>query len=267
MQGRIWRATMVLALCLPLALGTAHGQEKGPAPAPAKAPPQAAPPAKVMEQGALDLLKKMSGKLASAKSLIFRARSSSEAPGGTGQFLTFFAEAVVAVKRPNLLSAEIRGDAPPFDLYFDGAKMTVYDPTHKLYATADAPKTIDEMLPFAVQKAGLWLPFEDMLYSDPYATLTKDLTSAFYAGYSVIRGARCEHVALAWPSIEGQLWIDAKTDLPCLLAGTLLDVRGVPRFTVEFYDWKLNPKLPAKIFTFTKPAGAEPMDFRALTGQ
>jgi hypothetical protein len=105
-----------------------------------------------------------------------------------------------------------------------------------------------------------------VLYSDPYAVLTQDATSAFYAGYSVIRGARCEHVALAAPGIEGQLWIDAKTDLPCLIAGTLLDVQGAPRFTVEFYDWKLDPKLPDKLFTFAKPEGADAMDFRALTG-
>ena len=105
-----------------------------------------------------------------------------------------------------------------------------------------------------------------MLFSDPYAALTKDATSAFYAGFSVMRGARCEHVALAAPGIEGQLWIDAKTDLPCLIAGTLTNVQGAPRFMVEYYDWKLKPELPDKLFTFTKPEGAKPMNFRALTG-
>jgi hypothetical protein len=264
MQRNIRRATLALALLSPLTVGTAFSQEKAPAPATTPAP--AVAPARVMEQGALDLVKKMSAKLAATPSFLVRTRSTTEAPGGTGQFLTFFTESVVAVKRPNQLSAEIRGDAPPFDFYYDGAKMTAYEPTHKLYATADAPKTIDELLPFAAKTAGLLLPFEDVLYSDPYAVLTQDMTSAFYAGYSVIRGARCEHVALAAPGIEGQLWIDAKTDLPCLIAGTLLDVQGAPRFTVEFYDWKLDPKLPDKLFTFAKPEGADAMDFRALTG-
>ena len=138
----------------------------------ASAPPpaQAARPTKVMEQGALDLVKKMSAKLAATPAFVVRTRSSTEAPGGTGQFLTFFTESVVAVQRPNKLSAEIRGDAPPFDFYFDGAKMTAYEPTHKLYATADAPKTLDELVPFAAKTAGLLLPFADILYSDPYAS-------------------------------------------------------------------------------------------------
>ena len=265
MQFKIRRAAVALALLSALTAGPTIAQEKAPAPTPAT---QAAPtaPAKVMEQGALDLLKKMSAKLASTPSFLVRTRSSSEAPGGTGQFLTFFTESVIAVKRPNKLSAEIRGDAPPFDFYFNGEKMTAYEPIHKLYATTDAPKTLDELPSFAAKTAGILLPFEDVIYSDPYTILTQDMTSAFYAGFSVIHGVRCEHVALAAPGIEGQIWIDAKTDLPCLIAGTLLNVQGAPRFTVEFYDWKLKPELPDKLFTFAKPKGAEPMDFRALTG-
>lgn len=266
MQAHIRRAASTLALLSSLTVSVALGQDQAPASTPHTATPPAAAPGRVMEQGALDLVKKMSTKLTATPAFLVRTRSSLEAPSGTGQFLTFFTESVVAVERPNKLSAEIRGDAPPFDFYFNGEKMTAYEPVHKLYATTDAPKTLDELVPFAAKTAGILLPFADVLSSDPYAALTKDATSAFYAGFSVIRGARCEHVALAAPDIEGQLWIDAKTDLPCLIAGTLPNVQGAPRFMVEFYDWKLKPELPGKLFTFTKPEGAKPMDFRALTG-
>jgi hypothetical protein len=265
MQTEIRRTTLVLALVSPLTISVVFGQEQASAPAPSASAPVAS--IRVIEEGALDLLKKMSAKLAATPAFLVRTRSSTEAPGGTGQLLTFFTESVVAVKRPNQLSAEIRGDAPPFDFYFNGEKMTAYEPTHQLYATTDAPKTLDELPAFAAKTVGILLPFEDVLYSDPYAALTQDMTSAFYAGYSVIRGARCEHVALAAPGIAGEIWIDAKTDLPCRIAGILLNVQGAPRFTVEFYDWKLKPELPDKLFTFAKPEGADAMDFRALTGQ
>ena len=266
MQVKFWRTALTLAL-LSSTVGLAVGQDR----APASTPPGAAPapataPGPVMEPGALDLVKKMSAKLAATPAFLVRTRSSLEAPGGTGQFLTFFTESVVAVERPNKLSAEIRGDAPPFDFYFNGKQMTAYEPTRKLYATADAPPTLDELVPFAAKTAGLLLPFADALYRDSYAVLTQKATSAFYAGFSVMRGARCEHVALATPDIDGQIWIDAKTDLPCLIAGTLRKVQGAPRFAVEYYDWKLDPKLPEKLFAFAKPEGAQPIDFRALTG-
>ena len=265
MQAIIWRAVTVLAFLPFLPIGAAFSQDKAPVPAPTS-PAQITPSTPVMEQGALDLVKKMSAKLAATPAFLVRTRSSLEAPGSTGQLLTFFTESVVAVKRPNKLSAEIRGDAPPFDFYFNGEKMTAYEPNHKLYATADAPKTLDELVPFAAKTADVLLPFADVLYSDSHAVLTKDVTRAFYAGYSIIRGARCEHVALATPDIAGQVWIDAKTHLPCLIAGVLSNVPGAPRFTVEFYDWKLHPELPDQLFTFAKPEGAAPMDFRALTG-
>ena len=265
MPFKIRRAMVALALLSALTVGPTRAQEEAQAPTTQAVAPTV--PTKVVEQGALDLLKKMSAKLAATPSFLVRTRSSTEAPGGTGQFLTFFTESVVAVKRPNKLSAEIRGDAPPFDFYFNGEKMTAYEPIHKLYATTDAPKTLDELVSFAAKTAGILLPFADVLYSDPYTALTQEMTSAFYAGFSVIRNARCEHIALAAPGIAEEIWIDAKTDLPCLIAGALLDVQGAPRFAVEFYDWKLKPELPDKLFTFIKPKGADAMDFRALTGQ
>ena len=252
-----WRASMVLALMAALSLASGRL---------AIAAEQASAP-QVKEQHALDLLKRMSDKLAATKSFTFRSRDTVEAPGGNGQFLNFFADAEVAVERPNKLEAKIRGDAPPFDFYFDAGQMTVYAPTEKLYATTEAPKTIDEMLPFAATKAGILLPFDDVLYSDPYAVFTKDLTSAFYAGFSTIRGERCEHLAFASPGIQWQIWINEKTSLPCLMMGELRDVQGAPRFAVEFSDWKLNPKHPHERFLLEKPANAGVMEFGTMAHQ
>jgi hypothetical protein len=252
-----WRAGVMLALTAALSLATGRL---------ALAAEQASAP-QVKEQHALDLLKRMSDKLAAAKSFTFRSRDTVEAPGGTGQFLNFFAESEVAVERPNKLEAKIRGDAPPFDFYFDGSRMSVYAPTEKLYATTEAPKTIDEMLPFAAKKAGILLPFDDVLYSDPYAVLTKDLTSAFYAGSSTIGGERCEHLAFASPGIQWQVWINEKTSLPCLLMGEMRDVQGAPRFAVEYSDWRLNPKLSHKRFSLAKPLGAGVMEFGTMAHQ
>jgi hypothetical protein len=221
----------------------------------------------VEEQLALDLLKKMSDRLATAKSFSFRTRDTVEAPGGTGQFLNFFAQSQVTVERPNKLVAKVGGDAPPFDFYYDGSKMVVYAPREKLYAETAAPGSIDEMIPFALKKAGIILPFDDVLYSDPYAVLTKDLTSAFYAGFSTIRGQRCEHLAFASPGLQWQIWINAKSSLPCLMMGEMLDVQDEPRFAVEFSHWRLNPKLSPKQFSLTKPEGAGDMEFGTMAHQ
>jgi hypothetical protein len=89
------------------------------------------------------------------------------------------------VIRPDKLSAKIRGDAPPFDFYFDGSRMTVYEPAAKLYATEDAPDTIDALLPFAAKRAGIILPFADMLYSDPYAALSDGVAAVEFSHWEL----------------------------------------------------------------------------------
>lgn len=225
-----------------------------------------APIASPIEQHALDILKGMSEKLAAAQSLSFHTRSFTEAPGGTGQFLIFFADSEVALLRPNKLRAKIRGDAPPFDFYYDGSSISAYQPDLKLYASHDAPPSIDQMLPFAASHAGILLPFADMLYSNPYAVMTSAITTAFYAGSSRIDGADCQHLALAAPGIEWQIWVDSETLLPCLLTGKFLTVAGLPRFSVEFSDWKLNPEFAMDGFTLAQPVDADRIDFRVLVG-
>ncbi|MEZ5579627.1 MAG: DUF2092 domain-containing protein [Candidatus Competibacteraceae bacterium] len=246
-------------------LAPAFGQEKAPEPAKEATPATRHAPAKVMEQGALDLLKKMSAKLAAT-------RSSWSAPGVRpkrravpNQFLTFFTEAVVAVKRPNKLSAEIRGDAPPFDFYFNGEKMTAYEPTHKLYATTDAPKTIDELVPFAAKTAGILLPFEGALQrslrrADPgyHQRLLRRLLRHSRRPLRACGAGRARHHGGNLDRRQDRLALpDRRHPARC--------PRGSP-LMVEYYDWKLKPKLPDHLFTFAKPQGAEPMDFRALTG-
>jgi len=256
MNRKRWRVGGWLALLPLVTLGTAWSAEPAPA-----------APSAVMEQPALDLLRGMSDRLAAARSFSFKTRDFVEAPSGTGQFLTFFAESEVSVVRPDKLRVKVGGDSPPFDLYFDGKALSVYAPREKLYASVEGPKTLEGLLPFAA-KAGVLLPFADMLFKDPYAILTEGITSAFYAGSSIIGGAVCEHLAFAAPGVEWQIWIDVKTKLPRLLTGALLRVRGAPRFSVEFSDWQLDQGLPPEgFFVLAKPADAHRMDFRAQPGQ
>ncbi|MET1085441.1 MAG: DUF2092 domain-containing protein [Burkholderiales bacterium] len=224
-------------------------------------------PAPVMDPRALALLNAMKTKLAAAKAFSFRARSTTNAPDATGQALTLVSDTVVKVMRPDKLNAKVRGDAPPLDFFFDGATMTAYQPTLNLYATAKAPKTIEALIPFALEKAGIPIPFADLIFSDPYATLTGTMTRASFAGASTIRGIRCEHAAFAGPGIKWEIWIDTRTSLPCQFTGALVEAQGSPRLAMEFHDWKLNPPLAASSFAFAKPAGALQVDFPALTGQ
>jgi hypothetical protein len=232
---------------------------------PATAKPEATPlppPPAIVEQPALDRLKQMSETLAAAQSFTYKAHSSAELPAKTGQFLTFFAESEVALQRPNKLHAKVAGDAPPFEFYYDGSSISTLDPGQMLYATSPAPATIDEMLPFAMDKTGINFPAADFLYSNPYQVMTEGLTHAIVVGPDMVNGVPCEHFAYMSPGVNWEIWIESgKHALPQRLAVTYKAVQNFPRFMVEFSEWNLKPKIAPALFALKKPANAKQIEF------
>jgi hypothetical protein len=273
LTARILLAVTVLAL--PVA-GCAQ-QAQAPVSAPAKAAPRtpepapptapsAKAPAAVMEQAALDLLKRMSETLGAAKAFTYQSRSTVEVPAKTGQFVTLFGTSNVALERPNKLSVRVTGEVRNFDFYYDGINIFAFSPKDNAYSIADAPGTIDEMLKFVEHKTGIYFPSADVMFSDPYAMMATGVTSAFVVGPAAVDGFPCTHLAFRVPGVNWEIWIDTgKRALPRRLAVTYTDVRNFPRFLVEFYKWNLQPKLAASQFVFKRPPSAKQIEFGSRT--
>jgi hypothetical protein len=270
------RRAGVLLIAALAAAACAHKDKAPPTvPEAAKTPEAAAQkalpenvPHPVMDQRALGLLKRMSETLTSAKSYTYRSQGSGEIPASTGQFLTFFAENHIALERPNKLRAEITGDVPNFRIIYDGAKVWAYDPGKNLYAAAEAPASIDDTLKFLMDKAGIQFPAADLMTSDPYAAMSKDNISAFVVGPSLVDGHACDHLALIGPGVNWEIWIDSGREaLPRRLAITYKEATNFPRYRVDFFDWKLNPTLPAGQFAFKPPKDAKQTEFESQVGQ
>lgn len=215
---------------------------------------------------ALDLLESATARLERTKTFSFRTRNTPGAATDGNPFASFFSDAQFAVMRPGKLQAKVRGEAPPLDVFFDGQTLTVYQPSLNLYATSDDPRTREALIPFALLEAGVLFPLADVLTGDPQA-LAKRITRARYKGVATIAGKQCEHAAFTVPGVDWELWIDARSSLPCRLTGRLLELQGAPRFAVDFHAWKLDPPLSASSFAFVKPPGAGQLDIRALIGQ
>jgi hypothetical protein len=214
---------------------------------------------------ALGLLKPVADKLSSAKGLHFKIESMVEVPSPVGHTINYFFNTEVEVQRPNKLFARKRGDGPAFDVYYDGTKFSGNDEKLGLYAQMDAPATLDELIPAVTEKTGMYFPFADILYSDVYARVTKDLTHAYWVDKSTVAGMECDHLAFAGPGIEWQIWVGPeKEPLPRRLAVTYVSMERQPRFLITFSDWNLKSDVSAKHFEFKKPAGAKLIEFRPL---
>jgi hypothetical protein len=219
-------------------------------------------PAPVVEQYALDRLKQMSNKLIASKTFSYHSKSAIELQSDTGQFVTFFTEAEVALQRPNKLHMAVSGDTPNIHLYFDGTKAAAIDADSNIYAVSTPLSNIDEMLNYVMTKAQISFPSADLMYSDPYANMTKNLTDATVVGDSMINGVPVEHFAYREPTIDWEIWIaKGEKAVPLRLAMTYRQLKERPSFLVEFTDWKLNLTLKANTFAFKAPANGKQIEF------
>lgn len=223
-------------------------------------------PVPMKEQRALDRLKRMSETLRAARAFTVRSRSTVEVPAKTGQHVTLFGTSDVALQRPNKLRVKVTGEVPNFDFYYDGTNMVAFAPQNNVLSKERAPGTIDELLNIVEDKSGIHFATADVMFSDPYDVLTKDLTSAFVVGAATVDGSPCEHLAFKSRGVHWEIWVETgEKALPRYLAVTYAAAENLPRFLVEFSNWNLQPTLTADSFVFTPPPNAKQIEFHPTT--
>jgi len=218
-----------------------------------------------LDQKALASLKRMSNTLAGAKAFTYQSRTISEVPAKTGQSLTLFSTADVALKRPDKLRAHLTGEAPHFDFYYDGTTAAAFAPATKVYSLSKAPANIDEMLAGLEQETGIRFASAGLLFSDPYKVLTRGLKSALFVGSSTVNGTPCDHLAFRSEGVNWEIWVESGSrTLPMRLAVTYTDRPNFPRTIVEFSRWNLHPGLRPGDFIFRAPPGSHEIPFLSV---
>ena len=247
---------MLVAVGLLGGAGVALAQEK-----PAAAP--AAPASEIKDERALKRLQAMSDTLAGAKTLRFQYRGLLPVTGPTGQYVNLMASASVVMQRPDRLRVQARGDLFPSELFHDGKTVTVVAANPKVYAQREAAGSLVESFTRGPQPGGdLVTPFIDLLATDPFAVLTRDLTSAIWVGQSKVGGVVTDHLAFTSKDVDWEVWIGTKDQLPRLMVVSYRVTGRQPTFTVELSDWKLNGAVPASTFKAAIPKGAARVEFK-----
>jgi hypothetical protein len=216
----------------------------------------------VLEPRAIELLKAMSARLASARTMAFTAVSTYESPTHIGPPLAYTTISEVTLQRPNKLRVITPGDGPASEFYYDGKTMMAYIPAENLVAVADAPPTIDGALKAAYDSAAIYFPFTDVIVADPYQDIASELKHAFVIGQSqVVGGTTTDMVALVSDRVFGQVWIGADDKLPRMLRAVYADDPARLRHQIEFSNWRLDGQIAAEAFTSARAANASRMPF------
>jgi hypothetical protein len=159
----------------------------------------------------------------------------------------------------------VTGDTLNRASWYDGHTVTVLDKDHDVYATIETPPTIDATLDKLQDEYGVVLPLADILYGDPYAVLIEQVTYGRYLGIHQGAGVLCHHLAFSQPTIEWQIWIDAgEKPLPRKLVISYVDEPGEPQYSAVIRRWNLDSAVPAGLFTFEAPEGAQKVDAKDM---
>lgn len=259
-------------------------QERREAPAAASARTEAAPPDgshgpapiietsaaadtpnRILDPRADETLRSAAALLAQTKAFAFEAEERfDEIPSGQPRTL-FTNIRRVAVQRPNLFAADAEGDTLSRSVWFDGKSISVYDRSQNVYATITTPGSIDTALDTLSDKYDAAVPLADLLYANPYAVLTEDVTYSKYLGLHLAAGVLCHHLVFSQPTIEWQIWIDAG-DKPVVRQLAISYVRepGEPQYVAVLSKWRLLTNVPADLFHFDPPEGATRVEAASL---
>lgn len=250
MKHYLW--TVVAALVLaPLA----GAQEKAPA-----------PPARSVEARAEQELKRMGEFLAKLPRFALEAEEVfDELPDGElRRQLTNVRR--IAVERPNHLAADATGDTLNRASWYDGRTATILDKENNVYATIEAPATIDATFDKLEDEYGIVFPLADLLAADPYAVLMAGVTYGRYLGIHQAAGVASHHLAFSQDTIEWQIWVDAgDKPLPRKLVISYVQEPGEPQYSAVIRRWNLEPAVPEGLFTFEAPEGAQKIDAQVRT--
>ncbi len=180
-----------------------------------------------------------------------------------GQKIEFGERHRITIARPDRLRADIlKSNGEEGMVLFDGQKVTVYHSARAVFAQAERPGTIDDVLVFFLHELEMRLPLALMFRSDFPTEMNKRLEELDIVEISAVTDPPCVHLAGRTDEIDFEVWIPETGDpLPVRITITYREEEGQPKFWADFENWDMAPGITDMAFTFTPPEGAERIPF------
>jgi hypothetical protein len=210
---------------------------------------------------AKQLVKAMSDYLASQGDISFDFDTTLEIVSKENQKLGLASSGTVMLDRPDKLRATRKGGFANVEFVSDGKTMTLVGKDKNVYAQAEAPGTVDQLVDVLRDKYHRPVPAADLLMSNVYDQLMPQVVDAKDLGTGVIGGMECDHLAFRSKDVDWQIWI-TKGDRPrpCRYVITSTQVAGAPQYTIDIKSWKTGTPVAKERFSPTIPANARKLN-------
>src|SRR5262245_12749330 len=217
--------------------------------------------AKADDAAAKDMLKAMSDYLASQKSISFGYDTNFEVVTKDHQKLALASSGTIELSRPDKVRATRTGGFADVEMVFDGKTLTLLGKNANMYAQAEMPGSVDQLIDTLRDKLHRPIPGADLLESNVYDALMPEVTDAKDLGSGVIGGTECDHLAFRTADVDWQIWIaQGPNPYPCRYVVTSKKVDQAPQYSIQIRDWKAGTEVAAGDFAFTNASNAKQID-------
>lgn len=221
----------------------------------------------VIQDVAVDALKKMSNFLMQSQTLAITSQGSLDVVTGDGQRIQLDGTTTYKIKRPGFV-IDYSSDMKSRRFIYDGKTFTIYSPMLGYYASVQAPPTNREVLDTIYNKFGISLPLEDLFRWDDSGTADriKALKSAYDVGPATVDGVETEHYAFREANVDWEVWIQKDQPLPRKLVIVDRTDPARPTFIARL-SWQVNPTFTDSDFAFVPDANAKRIQLATYKGE
>jgi len=207
--------------------------------------------AQAIDPVADQVLRQMSAYLASADRFTVQVESSDDYALGAGQVYELRTSVEVALRRPDKLRVDERGDHRRVTLFLKSGEVALVDDYAATFAKASVSSQLDRALDELFDRFGVLVPIADMLYSDTYAAVMDGVLTGVYLGQHVLDGELMHHLAFTQETIDWQVWIQTGArPVPRRLVIIYKSEMGMPRLAYDLSEWDMASALPDHVFDF-----------------
>jgi len=214
---------------------------------------------------AKDILKRMAEFLAKTPQFTVNLSDTFDVVQESGQKIEFGESRKITISRPNGLRVELEeSNGEKHNVLYDGKDITVFSPSHNVYAQTSKPGGIDEAVKYFLKDLHMRLPLAALLTSRFPGEIESRTQALEYVEKTVIDGTSTHHLAGRTETVDYQVWIaEGAQPLPLRIVLNYKSAEGQPGFRAQFSDWNLAPKVQDSQFAFTPPEGARKIAFQA----
>jgi len=219
------------------------------------------------EADAKRILKAMSDYMAAQKSISFGYDATLEVVTTDDQKLALASSGTLTLNRPDKIRVTRSGGFADVEMSFDGKTLTLLGKDHNLYTQLDVPGTIDHLVDELKDTYHRPLPAADLLLSNAYDELMRDVVDVKDLGSGVVGGVECDYFAFRTKEVDWQIWIaQGKRPYPCRFVITSKHLSSMPQYTIQVRDWKTAGEVAATDFGFKNPTKADKVELKDLKG-